>query len=429
MSNLSEKFDHLPQDFDREAIWQGIEKPGKFGFIKPLAWGALILVVSLAGVWALSELQAPARQQEMSNTFQQVDNAAVRSERAERPSLTTDREDLHSVGLQNVQPDDLKSTPALTADQSFPNSEVARINSTIKESGSDPLSSEGTTNSTTSETPGADEINVEYNASQMNTGQQKSTVEDFQEIEDIRARVVIGHVPVITTFLKSNEITLPNTDPARIEVAKRRTNIHNLAIRAGIGSHFSDFISPDDGASEWRADLEKAQLDYSFGIRYEYVLKHDFYISLSAGYSLYKDRIEESFAREVDGEQVEVEYDLHNHYHLFTSELTAGKRFYQKEFFWDINAGVGVKVYQISEADYFTGEDQLADDELVQSLYESAPDVFFTTEAAIGRNISSRLYLRLGVQLRSRIELTSPDVQANHRILPMNGFLELGLRL
>ncbi len=27
MKKLSEKFDHLPQDFDREIIWQGIKKP------------------------------------------------------------------------------------------------------------------------------------------------------------------------------------------------------------------------------------------------------------------------------------------------------------------------------------------------------------------------------------------------------------------
>jgi hypothetical protein len=46
MKKLSEKFDRLPQDFDREAIWKGIEKPKRLFIYRPEFWTAFAAALS-----------------------------------------------------------------------------------------------------------------------------------------------------------------------------------------------------------------------------------------------------------------------------------------------------------------------------------------------------------------------------------------------
>jgi len=444
MSNLSEKFDQLPQDLDREAIWQGIEKPVRYGFMKPHLWGALITVATLVGILVLSNVQTPSQQPEMSGVTTWVDSgemaqiAAIPESRASQvqvesssPSNELVVSNSNTFKSGNPQAKNSSTTTSSSSSQLSQTTLAASLGKSVKraEGASTNVSRESSNRDTSANSFSPVKTDLEKAAGSAPSYQPIATGHLTDTDHELRSMVTVDKIPMGKTLLKTSDKAIQAPLPTRIEVANRRTNLHNLSIRAGIGSHFSDFASPTDGVSDWRNDLEMAQLDYSLGLRYEYVLRHDFYLSLSAGYSLFKDRISTTFIREDAGEQIEVNYDLHNHYHVFAGALTAGKRFYQKEFFWDVNAGMGVKFYQVSEADYFVGEDELANRETVKGLYKSSSDLFFDGEAAIGRNLSSRLYLRIGAHISSRIDLTNTDSESLHKILPVGGFVEFGWRL
>jgi hypothetical protein len=125
---------------------------------------------------------------------------------------------------------------------------------------------------------------------------------------------------------------------------------------------------------------------------------------------------------------VQIDYKLHNHYHVFSGQVEMGKRFFQKAFFWDVNGGLGLKFNQITDADFFVGAGELAGQEQVESTYQRSTDVFFTAQAAVGRQLSDRLFVRMGTQINSGIELTAPQAEIRHRLVPIHVFLEAGIR-
>ncbi len=211
-------------------------------------------------------------------------------------------------------------------------------------------------------------------------------------------------------------------------LAKRKRGKQSLAFHAGVGIHDSDFSSSNEEELIWRNNLEKPQLGYSLGVRYEYTLRRNFLLSITAGYHLYKDKITTAHIHESPDLNLQTDYKLHNHYHVFSSQVEVGRRFYQKGFFWDINGGIGLKFHQVSEVDYFVSELELAEESRIKSAYQSSGDVFFTARAAMGKYLSNRLFVRTGTQINSGIDLTASQAGTRHRIVPVNVFVELGLR-
>jgi hypothetical protein len=163
-------------------------------------------------------------------------------------------------------------------------------------------------------------------------------------------------------------------------------------------------------------------------LKYELLVWQDFLISVSATYHLYKDKINADHVLKSAVQDSLISYRLHNHYHLFAGQIEVGRRFYQKNVFWDVRGGLGITYRQFVETDFFIQEGNLAERAQIEGDYRQRTDTFITGEAAVGKHLNSRLIIRMGVQFQSGRNLTHAQAGIQHRILSVNGFLEAGIR-
>lgn len=401
MKYEANKFDRLPQDFDREAIWEGIEKPRR----QPVAriyFRVALLVVAVAALFSV---------------FTHSNSPIPKSEQSGRQK--TESAGLKSYAISSAK--DL-GTPAVTHS---PNSSVMpdRYYSTAEapETGSRITENSGE--------PERESIIIEKTDSSAEAKHDRhDPLPDLRLYANRRFAYNIDLLPASLFLLKNNSGKMADFQQEKI-IVKHKSRKQSLALRVDLGTHHANFVSGDDETSKWRSNLEKPQLDYGLTLRYAYLLKQNFQLSLSVQYHLYKDRITTTFARDSMGLDVQVDYKLYNHYHVFSGQVEAGKRFYLGKLFCDVDGGVGLKFNQVSEVDYFIDEDKLEDKGQINSAYQSKADMFFTAQAAIGRHLNERLFVRMGTQASSGINLTAPGAGVRHSIVPINAFLEIGMRL
>lgn len=384
MKNLSEKFDQLPQDFDREAIWKGVEKPVLQPVLHRYSWGGLSLIASAALFVVLLFDNSPVSKPETTDTV-------IEASLQEEATVVLSGPEAPGPGFES----------GAQRDVIF--SETTNHPGEIRETEQNPLYGIGS-----------------------NTKSQEGILSPGGQEHDKKVGKAEA-LPALLLPLKSSQENVFPLHEGKILVRQKGAR-HRLAVQAGIGTHRLDFLSSGVEGPAWRSNLEKPQLDFGLGIRYEYALRHNFLLSFSAAYRLYKDQITTAHIRESIYRAVQIDYDLHNHYHVFSGQVEMGKRFFQKAFFWDISGGLGLKFNQITDVDFFVGAGELAGEEQVKSTYQRPTDVFLTAQAALGRQLSDRLFVRMGTQVHSAIELTAPQAQIRHRLVPIHVFLEAGIR-
>ena len=394
---LSHKFDHLPQDFDREAIWEGIEPPTRWSVVRNYVRLTLVAIVSAGLILVFVRSDDPvakAGTSDLAGTGEPTAGKGYAVAEAKAPAPKSEA----APGR----------VPLPAPSDRSPKSTVAQVkNSDMAEGGL------------------AGEPLEQVDRSHLKSPRPDRTINEYRE-ENIEHSIEI--LPVLPFALQSSSEN-PLDGIRRVEVVKRpKPGRHSLTFRAGLGTHGSRFSATEEEGAMWRRELEKPQLDYGLGLRYEFRMRHHFLLSISAAYRLYKEKITFSHIRESGGEAVRMEYELHNHYHVFSGQAELGKRFYQKHFFWDVLGGLGVKFFQVSEVDYFVGEGERATGQQINQAYQSTPDLYFTAEAALGKHLSDRLFLRMGAQAHSRMDLTAHEAEIRHRILPIQAFVEVGMR-
>jgi hypothetical protein len=401
MKDIAEKFDHLPQDFDREAIWNGIEKPKRRFPFRAYYWAALFGLVGICCVcyWITVPPEAAV------NTF-------------EHAGL-----DLNTVVLEKeVVPRAEAATPELdlaTATATPPSIATIQNRATHNPAAIPILASQETT------------INQMLPFERTELLASERTHRERLRLPamplDSQLTGAIDLLPGKKQLLVIGMDQLFSNGQAVSEIRPKKKR-HRLALQAGIGVHGTRYSSTTEEALSWRNDLEKPQIDYSLGLRYEYALTRKLFLSASTTYQLYKDQISTTYVREARGQDTLINYQLYNHYHLLSGQLAAGRRFYQPGFFWDIQAGIGLTYHQVAQVDYFVGAGELADQRQVAQDYQNLADVFYTGQIAIGKQLTSRFYARAGGQISSRKTLTASRAATRHRIFPVNAFLELGIR-
>jgi len=395
---LSHKFDHLPQDFDREAIWEGIETPTRWSVVRNYVRLTLVAIISAGLILVFVRSDDPVAKAGTSDLARTAEPAAGKGYAAPEAKVPAPKSEAAPESVS------LFSGPS---DRS-PKSTVAQVkNSDMAEGGLvvEPVE--------------------QVDRRHLKSPPPDRTINEYRE-ENIEHG--IEPLPALPFALQSIS-KKPLSGIRHIEVVKRpKPGRHSLTFQAGLGTHGFRFSATEEEGAMWRRELEKPQLDYGLGLRYEYRMRHHVLLSLSAAYRLYKEKIIFSHIRESGGEAVRMDYKLHNHYHVFSGQAEVGKRFYQKHFFWDALAGLGVKFFQVSEVDYFVGEGELATAEQINRAYPNTPDLYFTAQAALGKHLSDRLFFRMGAQVHSRMDLTTQEADTRHRILPVQAFLEVGMR-
>jgi hypothetical protein len=402
MKKLSEQFDNLPQDFDREAIWSGIEKPKPLFFFRPSFMATFLAGTAAALLFVFNPLKPTPHQ---PNATESVEVTAANT----MPTLSTSHLEGSATNPIPTNPtkesiaasfSTAEATPTYQEETGF-SSEMVQKNAELR-----------------SETEGAANANTPVNKS-------------LTPALPIQPSAPKQLPSISATSFSANSDLAGRLSPAppQIKPAPRHGK-HRLALRGGVGFHTIHFSTNNETDPAWRNQLEKTQLDYSLGLRYEYAFEQNFLLSLTASYQLIKDQIQTEYIRQTPLQDYLINYQLHNHYHLFSGSLELGKRFYQKRFFWDVQGGVGITLHQISEVDFFVGEGELADEIQIANTYPAAPakDVFFTGQAAIGKHLNSRLFARTGVQIQSARDLASPQEGIRHRIVPFQVFMEVGYR-
>ncbi|MEO1263506.1 MAG: hypothetical protein AAFZ15_32140 [Bacteroidota bacterium] len=403
MKNLSDKFDRLPQEFDREAIWEGIKKPKRQSNYSFYLWGIFLCISSAALFFLFNHSNNIIPKHEEPSTTKQVKAPEIKT-------LFKAQEEEQNALVESSSPQKSDDAPA-----------VVPSGRTNKKSGAEKNAIAGTS-------PGETGIDLFEKITraepQDKANHPKAHPGTFLSKD---TEYEIEALPSLSIYLNSSEEKTWSIQNEKITVERKGTR-QSLAFRATIGTHFSDFSSSGKEEPALRNDLEKPQLDFGLSFRYEYILRQNFMLSASAGYHLYKDKIATAQIRKSGNQFERVDYKLYNHYHVFSGQVELGKRFYQRAFFWDVQGGVGLKFHQVSELNYFVSEKELASMEQVKNAYQNSADVFFTTQAAIGKHFGNRYFIRTGSQINAGIDLTSPQAVNRHRIIPINIFVELGMR-
>ncbi len=408
MKHLSEKFDQLPQEFDREAIWQGIRRPSTGRRAYPVLWGVLVFMASLVVIYMINPFDR-ARQEEVVSTIATIDPISKNENETDKTISS-----LTHKPLEGREKDVAVLVSPENTSEYLPETSSPVMFQTNTQFVPSRNSSQNDQDYQNTEEFSTALINATDNPVPAILSPEKNRVlKPFQAISVLEGGLLYNRELELQMGLSS--IT-----------SLKKKGRHAAAINVGIGRHRSIFTSSDEGAEKWRADLEKAHLDYSLGLRYEYMFRNGWLISASAGYQLFKERINNSFIREQAGEKTLVNYRLDNHHHVVTGQIEAGKRFHHKGFFWDIVGGVGLPLHQVTEADYFISVGKLANEAQVHSDYSSSGNTFFSGQAAIGKYFGSHFFSRAGVQVYSPLELSSSQATIRHRILPARFFLEIG---
>ncbi|MEO1713444.1 MAG: hypothetical protein AAFU60_08935 [Bacteroidota bacterium] len=439
MKNLSEKFDQLPQDFDREAIWQGIEKPTGFFYIRTYLWKALGLIG--AGSAILGSLlfyagffAAPSSSQDLSKS--QLNTSKPSTKIAASSATTNPRLSIPSIELE-----DSKKT-----DRTLISPQVNKLDQIRTENHHTNTKSSTTPKpSKTEATPPApvQTILQETKSIYKQENLISTTVDTPQPVEREPSQVLAMSLteqassrttvqtfalapPLPTPTAKSDTVYYLSSETSLSKLSRNQSITHSLAVRMGVGSHQSQFSAPGEEDLTLRSGLERTQLDYHLGLRYALQVNNGFFLALSGNYHLYKEEINTSFLKVSTEEDILVSYRLYNHYHQFSGQAGIGKRFQQKFFFIDLQAGMGLTMHQAVDADYFLAEGQLASPTEVQTTYMNTNKLFFNGEAAIGKYIGDRWMLRMGPQFNGPIQLTGPTANSNHRLSSYLLFVEFG---
>lgn len=398
MKNLSDKFDNLPQDFDPEVIWQGIEKPVRRpNRRRHFIWVVvLLLIATTALIRFVSRQPKPAEQK--SGTI------------ADNKKATIKAADVYAGANIPVEQQEVRVGGFASAS---PNTNIAHKSGEITNSPEKNTSSEYLTREKTS--PETFDL--------FDTIPQYSPENPAADPNSI----IVNKLPARTfavDFSKQKPVlySIPNI----IVIHKKRKQ--SVALSIDIGKHTSHFEAPSDENEALRSQLELPQLDYGLGLRYEYLLKKSFFLSASANYHLYKDKINTAYIRQYPGQDLLVDYRLYNHYHVFAGQIELGKRFARRYFYWDVQGGFGLKIHQISEVDYFVSEQTLAEAEQISITYRNTPDMFFTAQAALGKQLGHRTFVRLGVQATPGLTLSASGSDLTHQINPFRAFIEAGIR-
>jgi hypothetical protein len=397
MKNLSEKFDRLPQDFDPELIWEGIEKPGR----QPdgrryFFWVGLLLIATTALICFFSRQTKTAQEPAAIAGIENANN---------NPTV------VHVDANRGTSTPPVAHQEDRTGALPTANRHANMANKLEKNAGSLEMSTshaypavETVTSKTLDPIDGLQQHNPENPPADQNT-------------------TVTESLPVLTCTVDFNkEKPVWYANPNIVVIQKERKQ--SLALSLDIGRHQSRFDAPSDENAALRSLLEMPQLDYGLGLRYEYLFRRNFFLSASANYHLYKDKINTAHVRQ----DLQVDYRLHNHYHVFAGQFELGKRFFQRHFFWDVQGGLGLKLHQIAEVDYFVSEDILADSTQIGHTYRSTPDLFFAAQAALGKQLGQKTFVRLGVQAAPGLKLSASGSDMTHQITPFRAFLEVGMR-
>lgn len=399
--NLAEKFDRLPQDFDRLAIWNGIERPKKYfmlkfyffrGFLASLVLATLFLVFTQSeDVFSKDEKPASiALAKSSESAFENKGEVGPIQHLSDRSAIRQTK----SKVIADVSPILLEQEKTLSPTLT----QFGRKTKEIKK----PLEKK-------------EEI--------LHQKQHHTSLPQVDTIANLEIQIP----DELYLVLKQKGVDLPFIDPDQLPaiINPRR---HSLSIRAGIGSHQSHFLSTLEESLAWANRQEKPQLGYNLGLRYEYLLKNNFLLSINGGYQLYKANINTRNLLDSMGQALQIDYDLYNHYHLFTGNLELGKRFHHETFFWDILGGLGLKFKQFSEVDYFIKEGELARKPLVKALYKNSGHVFYSLQTSFGKHLTDRIFIRVGAQAFSGFTLTGPQTTNRHLIIPFTTFLEAGVK-
>ena len=382
MNHLQDTFDQLPQDFDRMAIWRGIEKPTRRFWLPHLFWTDLAVLCLIGLVWGIAAW--------MPST------PPGTSPHAPKQPLAAQAPRSQPVAAE--APPGIAHAPAGQIPAPRPQAAPPQTGRAIQAASPLPL-------------PRA-------LAAQLHPIPAGGIPTPL--IREIPPQAVPAMAPTVQAPAPA-----PRFDPLPAPAPVFRNSLH---LRLSAGQHRAVFSPAQPATLTWRAPFEQAQVDFGLGLRYERVLQRDFLLAFSAQYTLFKDNIQTTRLGTQLGQPVRIAYDLHNHYHVFAAQLALGKRMPAGPYFWDVLGGGGVKLYQVSEVDFFVGEGQLASEAQAQALYAPSPDLFFTAQTAVGRHLGHRLTIRLGAQAASGLDLSAATAPYQHRVLSLNAFVEAGWR-
>lgn len=413
MKNLSEKFDQLPQDFDREAIWAGIERPKKDN--KPKYIFGMVFLFAIIGSCFFFENNTESGITDFEKISVENENVSVEENKIESGGGPLNNNGENTKIINAGIADNLLSSKAYKEEGVQRIVEKSFTLSEVGQDGSSGFYAELIENGSV----------VKQNANEF-----IPTVDDGVN-RDGNSYLPPNYLPLLSLYVheekaesRENEksIGVKNLIDPKKKMAKNR-----VAFLMGLGQHQSDYSSLNESINSLRNSLEKEQWDISIGLSYERVLKKDFFLSFSFNYNLYKDKINTTYVDDASDNPVEIDYELYNHYHVFSGNVGFGKRFVFRQFFFDLSGGGGMAITPFNELDYFVEEGTLASVQDIENNYRKVLPAYFSGKAAIGRRVSSRHFIRAGVEWKSNLQLTKNTATVNHNIRPVHFFLESGI--
>jgi hypothetical protein len=430
MGHLQDKMDEFPMEFDRELLWQKIEKPKKGAKLRARFGALLFLLLATALLFLLGQYSAEDQisvadgndnnlSRELKANSGQANEPGINSLSGNLAEITVPNN--HKTSFENHQNVDIGNTP----DKLFPHSK----------SGVNP------------DYPTQDEIAFKSPVNKHNWKQIASSISSQgnskSESTNLIGKALYQDTPVSQkTLIQTNksfnlsllpvlsqEITETNKtlhfEEGLIKPFKPSSSLNRINIFAGIGKHGTQFLSTEGDAS-LRTELEKPQIDFHLGLSYERLLQRGIFLSIGADYSLYKDKIITAFQRLQGNKWERLDFSIYNHYHVFSANLLIGKRLPLGGFFLDFSGGAGFNFLQLQDVDYFSDAGVSVNSSEITRDYTGNTSFFFLGRAAIGKQINQRISLQTGLQYKSWVNLTNPAADIRHRIQPFSWYVACG---
>lgn len=403
MKDIQEKLDQQFHEFNREQLWNSIDKPeppkrnNRFWLL------ALVIIGAIGMMWLYD------------HNYENIDTE-IQQDADEYHTGHTDASQSSSSHIK-LNPSTSKkenTNPTATVESNTKSSSnLAKIEKEeITLSSNDVINQESKLNSL-----------VSTNLNLTNAQNNSITKEEIKS--DNRTLVTLD--PINTMFsnqINREKLALTNTNLYQLDMVEDIQILRNrMNFRLGIGTHQSQFIYSDKEAIPYRSILEEPLIDYNIGVGYEYMISPAISLAVNLDYYLIKDKIVHSTIDHVRRKQID--YTLYNHYHSIRSSVEMSYHQYFKSFVLSGSILGGWQMAQSIEMDYFENKNELTDPEVSRRNYRNSVGPIWTFKLSLSKSINQKLYSRLSIQHDIDHIQSNSNAKIRHR--RSQQFLTIGL--
>lgn len=427
MKELRDKMDSMPRSYDREALWESIDKP-KSRKKRRFLWiflGAVLGIGILTCLYLSDRKDAELVLSESVPSFEVQEKATRTSQQIEaNVPITTDTK-VESV-VYKTESKALADVAQEATSMVVPNnSESNRLHKSKKSTQASAQRSiiDNKKSLQRSTYPPARRTQKDNPISQGSI-EPKARIQDAEpKVDQIMDIEPIALLPLST--LQALEAKGTRYIPQHIVIRQAPDLLlkHAMYLQFGAGIHRSTFASTASQQADSRTKLEIPQVDFYAGIGYDRTIYGKLFFTSGLEYSILKEKIQTSVVEQSSLRYAKLHYRLYNHYHFLTGRLGLGTWADTKYGRFDLAGGIRLDILKSYDVDYFVDASTLASADVKNALYADLPSVY-----AYGR-VGYSLYFGTSYFIGANYEWNTSRIVARDQDEAFHTFQHSGIRI